>query len=60
MGESSNAVGGWYKKNLFGEYKYLKLDEKGNKIYKKTDAEYFLYKAKVGDWLDDWLVSSEI
>ena len=55
-GESSNARDGFIKNTLFGVYNYLKDDERGNKIYKKKDSEYFLFKSKN----NNWLVSSEI
>ena len=52
-GDSSLAYGGWYKQNLFGDYRIHSYDVRGNRIF-INDQRFFLSK----NINDIWMVSN--
>ena len=52
-GNSSIAYGGWYKQNLFRDYRLHSYDSRGNRVL-INDKNFFLSKNKD----DIWMVSN--
>ena len=51
-GNSALAYNGWYKKNLFGNYRLHTTDSKGNEIYQiVSNQKYFIFKDENNNWM---------